>query len=99
MTNQNFMIALACVPNLEGPFENISIDCSNAFVYYLNTNKIHEIRLWVTNQDNEILTLQHDYTVALKVEYLQTEHPDYSLKLLSEIRDAIKFVALHPKFS
>ena len=90
---------LAVIPIQDAPFENMAIDCSNAFTFYLNTNKIDKIRLWVTNERNEPLPLRHDYTLALKVEHLQINHPDYTLNLLGEIRDAIKYMALHPKFS
>jgi hypothetical protein len=89
---------LCCIPNLTPPFQNMFINPENQFVYYLSVNKIDSFRLWVTDEYNNPVDLKYDWTLALKVEYIEIDAMDEQTKCLMEIKDAIKFMALAPMF-
>ena len=88
---------LCVVPNYEIPFQNINIDVSNQFVYYLSVKQLNNIRFWITDQNNNPINLYYDWVLALKIEYIETGEMDKIESILSEIRDSIRFIALHPK--
>jgi hypothetical protein len=86
---------LCCLPMTFSPFNNINIDCSNNFVFYLNVQELTTFRLFVTDQSNNLIDLKYDYTVGLKIEYCNLEDDDETLKTLQEIRDLLKYSVLH----
>ena len=86
---------LAVVPMVFSPFNTISIDTSNQFVFFLSVKEVTNFRLYVTDQNNNKLPLKYDWTIALKFEYLEVETQDELLTTLQEIRDLLKFVTLH----
>ena len=88
---------LCIVPNYSAPFQNINIDSANQFVYYLATKSINNIRFWLTDQNNNPINLYYDWVLALKIEYIEQNESDQIISLLSDIRDSIRFITLHPK--
>jgi hypothetical protein len=86
---------LCTVPMIFGPFNNLSIDCSNQFVFYLSVKELHKFRLYITDQYSNPVPIKYDYTIALKFEFIETEIHDETLNTLKEIRDLLKYVTLH----
>jgi hypothetical protein len=88
---------IAAIPNKTAPFDNLQIDTSNQFVFYLSVKELSSFRLWVTDQLNRPLDIHHDWTIALKFEFIEQDVVDQTVELLKEIRDSLKYIALHPK--
>jgi hypothetical protein len=86
---------LCCVPMNFSPFNNINIDVSNNFIYYLSVNQLTTFRLYVTDQSNNPIDLQYDWTIGLKIEYCNLDDDDETLQTLQEIRDLLKYTVLH----
>lgn len=90
---------LCVVPMRFSPFDNITIDPSNQFVYYLSVNEVHSLRLYVTDQKGVSIPLKYDWDIALKFEFIELNVVDDQLQCLREIRDMLKYIVLHPKMS
>jgi hypothetical protein len=88
---------LCVIPNLCSPFQNMYIDASNTYHFYLSVHKLDSFRLWVTDQNSSMVSLPYDYTLALRIEYLEIDQVDETLLCLEQIRDTLRYIALHPR--
>jgi hypothetical protein len=90
---------LCAIPNYSCPFQNINIDVSNNFVYYLSTSQINNMRLWLTDQNNNNINLYYDWILALKIEYIEINENDQILQCLQDIKNMLGYITLHPKLN
>jgi len=86
---------LCAIPMTFAPFQNITIDVSNQFLYYLSVKEVNKFRLFITDQYSNPIPFRYDYTIALKFEFIETKLQDDTLKTLQEIRDLLKYITLH----
>ena len=99
MTNENFVEShVICKIPLSGYgyFDDMVYNESseNHFSYYISTNKIQTMRLYVTDQDGNPLSLTRDFTITIKFNYINHINQQEELKCMHEIRDFIKYFIL-----
>jgi len=86
---------LCAVPQTFSPFNTITLSDSNQFSFYMSCKDLNSFRLYITDQNGNSIPLRHDYTIALKFEYISPQEQDESLETMQEIRDLLKYITLH----
>jgi len=85
---------LCCVPMTFKPFQNIVLGNDNQFTFYMSNRELTSFRLYITDENGNLLPFKIDYTLALKFEYLKPKEEDYVLNTLQEIRDLLQYTTL-----
>lgn len=67
------------VPVTVAPFDTVVYTAQGADLvsFELSTHQVHDLHVWVTDEFNKPLMLQHDWTMTLKLDYEEgPAHPD-----------------------
>ncbi|PNH07793.1 hypothetical protein TSOC_005720 [Tetrabaena socialis] len=79
------------------PFDNISFKANSTDLhsFYITAQHVHDLHLWVTDENNRALELPYDWSLTLRIDYFEGPDPLGELqKSVESLKDYVKLIIL-----
>ena len=63
--------------------------------FELSSQAVHTMRIWVTDQDNQPLALNQDYTLSFKISYYESDKDNDMMKMIQNLESYVHYLVLN----